>query len=166
MKKIAACILALIAVSASADDASIPAPAPTTPQVDSSPAYAPLTESERQQKHAAVQELRTRASQMRNAIEKEYAETQKVCWNKFLVSRCQDQAKVKRREALEEVRRLEAQARDTERELHRREAADREAKRDAEQPLRDAKALERAEKNRQERDAAKAKVAEKQTQAR
>jgi len=98
---------------------------------------------------ARAEAIRARAEAMRDQAERDYQTEHAACWKRFLVSRCQDQARSSYNEALVAARREEDQARAIERDIRRR---DLEA-RDAEAPARIEDKRQQADEARKERKA-------------
>ena len=112
---------------------------------------------------------RARATQMRDTAEENFIAEQQACYAKFLVNSCLDEARKRHTDALIEARKLDAPAREFQREAHRAEVEAKAAQRAAEAPQREAEQKEQAENYRAE-EAAKAaererKIAAKAQQA-
>ena len=112
---------------------------------------------------------RKTADQMREAAEARFAEEEAACYKKFLVNDCLVDAKQERTQSMIEARKLEAPARDFEREAHRAEVEGKAAQRAADMPQRELEQKEQGEAYRAE-EAAKAaerekKLADKEAQA-
>jgi DNA-directed RNA polymerase alpha subunit len=75
--------------------------------------------------------LRQEAADVRRIAADEHAKAQTECWKKFLVSRCLDQAGQALRDEKLKAANLESRARAIERELKRREIAEKDAQRAA-----------------------------------
>ncbi len=73
--------------------------------------------------------LHDEAKEVRTAAEAEFALAQKECWHKFLVSKCLDEAGLTLRREKAKASSLDSHARAIERELKRREVAEKDAKR-------------------------------------
>ena len=112
---------------------------------------------------------RRQAEQMRTEAEKRFASEQPACYKKILVNGCLEDAKKQRTKAMIEARKLEAPARDFEREAHRAEVEGKAAQRDAEVPKRETEQMEQGEAYRAEQAARTAKhekkLADKEAQA-
>ena len=78
---------------------------------------------------ALAARLQDEARDIRSAAEVEHAKAQKTCWKQFMVSRCLDGAGQTLRDEKLKAANLESRARAIQRELKRRELADKEAKR-------------------------------------
>jgi colicin import membrane protein len=78
---------------------------------------------------AEARRLHDEADETRNTAETEYAKAQKECWRKFLVSKCLDETGQTYRNEKAKANALDSHARSIERELKRREVAEKEAKR-------------------------------------
>jgi hypothetical protein len=78
---------------------------------------------------AIAARLRSEAAEVRRIAADEHARAQTECWKKFLVSRCLDQAGQSYRDEKLKAASLESRSRAIERELKRRELADRDARR-------------------------------------
>lgn len=107
---------------------------------------------------------RARASQMVDEADKRYADEEAACYKKFLVNDCLADARKRQTDTVIESRKLDAPAREFEREAKRAEVEAKEAKRAAERPLRDADQKEQAETYRAD-EAAKAAEREKKIEA-
>lgn len=66
--------------------------------------------AEREGLRAQAQAMRERAKQLRGDAVMAHDAAQKICWEKFLVSDCLEQAKNNQREANREAKRLEVEA--------------------------------------------------------
>jgi hypothetical protein len=77
---------------------------------------------------ALAARLHDEARDIRAAAEVAHARAQNECWKKFLVSRCLDQAGQAHRDEKLKAAKLEGRARAIERELKRREIAEKDAK--------------------------------------
>ncbi len=73
--------------------------------------------------------LHRQADELRQTGEAEFTAAQKSCWKRFLVSSCLDEAAQSQRDKKLAASRLDSQARAMERELKRREIAEKDAKR-------------------------------------
>jgi hypothetical protein len=109
--------------------------------------------------------LRSEASALRVAADKQQDTAKQECWHKFLVNACLDEAAKQWRTENGKANALDKQARDLERELKKREFAEREAQRLEAAPAREAAAAARAEKNREEMEEAQRRVERKQAEA-
>ncbi|MDR1999941.1 MAG: hypothetical protein LBP94_00190 [Zoogloeaceae bacterium] len=86
---------------------------------------------------AQAASLREEARDIRAAAEIEHANAQNACWKKFLVSSCLEDAGQAYRDEKLKASRLESRAHAIDRELKRREIAEKDAKRAAEDAARD-----------------------------
>ena len=121
--------------------------------------------AERQALREKSQALRAKADEMRNAAEQTALAESKACWKKFLVTACQDEAKLKKQRTLAEARAIDKEGRDIERALRRVEFEEREKQRIEEAPQRAADAAAQAEKNRLEQQEAMERVEKKRLEA-
>ena len=78
---------------------------------------------------ALAARLDDEARDIRSAAEIEHAKAQKTCWKQFMVSRCLDQAGQTLRDEKLKAANLESRARAIQRELKRREIAEKDARR-------------------------------------
>jgi hypothetical protein len=85
---------------------------------------------------ALAARLGDEARDIRSAAEVEHARAQNDCWKKFLVSRCLDEAGQRFRDEKLKAAQLESRSRAIERELKRREIAEKDARRSAEDAAR------------------------------
>ncbi len=76
---------------------------------------------------------RNEATEIRSAAEARHAETQKICWQRFLVSSCLDAAAKALRDEKTRAHAKEKAAREIEIGIRKREIAEKDAKRQAEQ---------------------------------
>jgi hypothetical protein len=86
---------------------------------------------------AQAEYLIDEARAIRAAAKDEYARAQKACWNKILVSHCQEESGQTYRDEKLKASRLESQARAIEREITRRKIAEKDARRAADDAARD-----------------------------
>lgn len=117
MKRLAALVAAvlfLLPPTARADD-------PATPSISDDPVAM----------RAIAARLRGEADDVRRVAAEEHTRAQQECWKKFLVSRCLDQAGQALRDAKLKAANLESRSRAIERELKRREVAEKDAQRAA-----------------------------------
>ena len=109
------------------------------------------------------------AEQMRTEAEERFAREQPACYKKFLVNDCLEDAKKQRTQSMIAARKLEAPARDFEREAHRAEVEGKAAQRDAELPKREAEQADQGEAYRADEAVRAAerekKLADKEAQA-
>ena len=124
-----------------------------------------LSAEEKQMRREKALALRTQAGEMRSEAERTLAAETKACWKKFLVTRCQDNAKLAKQEKLAAAREIEGTAREIERTLRKIEFAEREARFAEEAPQREAENAARAEKNRLEQEEAMQRVEQKRLEA-
>ena len=112
---------------------------------------------------------RQQAEQMRTEAEARFAREQPACYKKILVNGCIEDAKKQRTQSMIEARKLEAPARDFEREAHRAEVEGKAAQRDAELPKREAEQADQGEAYRADEAVRAAerekKLADKEAQA-
>jgi colicin import membrane protein len=101
---------------------------------------APLSPDEVPTLQAEARRLHDEADTTRKTAEAEHTKAQKECWNKFLVSKCQDDARLSLRRDKAKALALESRAHTIERELKRREIAEKDAKRAEEDAARNAPA--------------------------
>jgi colicin import membrane protein len=80
---------------------------------------------------AVAARLRDEATEVRRLAAEEHTRAQQECWKKFLVSRCLDQAGQAFRDEKLKAANLDSRARAIERELKRREIAEKDAQRAA-----------------------------------
>lgn len=114
---------------------------------------------------AEARRLRDAASALRTAADQQQETAKKDCWGKFLVNACLDEATKQWRAENAKAGALEKQAREIEREVRKREFAEREAQRLEAAPAQEAAAAARAEKNREEMEEAQRRVRRKQAEA-
>lgn len=139
-----------------------PLSAQEQPAQDTAPAKQFIGDDEKQALEARARGLRDQASAIRSQADADLATAEKECWNKFLVSACQDEARRRQRQEVDKARQLEHDAREIERDVRVRTVATREARRIEEEPKRRAAAAERAERNRQAQEEAQRRLAERQ----
>jgi len=125
----------------------------------------PLSGEEKQLIEQRVAALRTKADIMRQEAEAEFTAASKACWDKFLVSSCQEDAKKTKKDKLEAMRRIEAEAREIDRKLRKRLHAEHEAEMATEGPRREAEAAAQAEKNRRAQQESEERVERKRLEA-
>lgn len=85
---------------------------------------------------ALAARLTDEARDIRSGAEVEHVRAQNACWKKFLVSRCLEEAAQKYRDEKLKAAQLESRSRAIERELKRREIAEKDARRAAEDAAR------------------------------
>jgi colicin import membrane protein len=78
---------------------------------------------------AEARRLHDEADETRSVAEADYAKAQKECWRKFLVSKCLDETGQAYRNEKAKANSLDSRARAIERELKRRQVAEKDAKR-------------------------------------
>ena len=110
-------------------------------------------------------ELRERAKGMRQEAESRLETANRSCWERFLVTRCIEQAKLERQDGLAEARSIEQRARAIERDLRQREHEARVVRWADELPRQEVEAAQRAAKNRQAQEEAVRRVEGKQAEA-
>lgn len=112
-----------------------------------------------------ARQLHEQATAIRDAADRRHAETDAACRQKFFVNSCLEDARQARLDETLKARELDKQARELEREVKRRDVAEREAQRARDAPERAAAAAARAEKNRQAVEEAEREVARRQAEA-
>lgn len=145
-------VLPLIAFSAHAADepgASSPTSAPGALSVANPPATL-ITPEEAQQLTDKARALKERADKQKAEAAAKLEESETSCWQRFLVSSCQDQAKEDHTKAMVEARKLDTESRQIERDIRRREQARKEAEEAAEAPQRAADEAAKAVRGREE----------------
>lgn len=115
MKRLAALVPAALLMLPSAPRAEDTAPPPAV--------------SDSATLQADARRLHDEADKARTAAEAEQAKAQKECWHKFLVSKCLDESGQAYRNEKAKANSLDSRARAIERELKRREVAEKEARR-------------------------------------
>ena len=103
-----------------------------------------------EQLRAQARELRQKAKQMRGDAQALHDATAKACWEKFLVSGCQQDAKVELRKAEREARQVDLEALAVEKRVAAHERELQRAKKLERQRQREAKAARKAEQMRLE----------------
>lgn len=103
-----------------------------------------------EQLRAQARELRQKAKQMRGDAQALHDATAKACWEKFLVSGCQQDAKVELRKAEREARQVDLEALAVEKRVAAHERELQRAKKLERQRQREAKAARKAEQLRSE----------------
>lgn len=126
---------------------------------------APLSADEKQLLQDRANALHEKADLMRQEAEATFAAENKACWDKFLVTSCQNDAKKAKVGRLGDARRVNQEARAIDRDLRKRNFAEHEAKLQEEAPKRAADAAEQAEKNRQAKQEALERVEKKRLEA-
>ncbi len=109
--------------------------------------------------------LHDKASAMRQQAEDTFTAENNACWQKFLVSSCQKDAKKAKTQRLMEAQNVEREAREIDRKLRVANFAEHQATTAQEAPKKAADAAEQAEKNRKEREEAMARVEKKRQEA-
>ena len=126
---------------------------------------APLTAAEKQLLQERARALHDKASALRQEAESGFVADNKACWDKVLVSSCQEEARNTKIDRMAAARRIDQEARELEQRLRRRNLAEREARMAEELPRREAEAAAQAEKNRQAQQEATAHVEKKRLEA-
>lgn len=178
--------LCLVATGASAQDvpasAAPPAPAPAatpapeTPVAEeSAPAVVPLDAAalvsvgvprslaERDEMAERAATLKEEARLRRAAAEKALADASPVCWKKFLVSACLDDARVAYRKDVSIAKRQERQSQSLERNVRKYDAAEHVRLRDEDNARKDAENARKAAEYRAEQEAKSKARAERQS---
>jgi hypothetical protein len=111
---------------------------------------------------AQAEEMRGKAKQMRNEAEAANTAAQKICWEKFLVSSCLEDARQSMRATEREAKRIEIEASQISRRIKAHEREVRQQRRIDEAPQRAAESARRAEQIRLKEEQAQQKAAQKQ----
>ncbi len=109
-----------------------------------------------------AKELRTQAKEMKAKAQREFEVSHKACWEKFLVSSCQDDARQVQREANKEANRTDMEALAIERRIAAHDREVKLMKKAQRLQERDLKAAERAEQIRIEDEANRLRLEQKQ----
>lgn len=117
-----------------------------------------LSEDERKMLDERSKALHEKADLMRQEAESKFTAENTACWQKFLVSSCQKDAKKTKTERLMEARRVESEAKEIDRKLRIAKFAQDQATKAQEDPKRKADAAAQAEQARKEREEAMARV--------
>ena len=125
----------------------------------------PLTDDEKRVIQERIKALHDNADAMRQEAEATFLAETKACWQKFLVTSCQDEAKRVKVEKLDTARRLTVESRQLDLSLRRRNHADHEAQMKETGPQRDADAAAQAEKNRVAQEELLAKIERKRQES-
>lgn len=161
--------LCLVCASASAQEAPAPEapPAPAAPVVDTAaptavpldPAAAllaigvPRSKAERDEMAERAAALKEEAELRRTTAEKALADANPLCWKKFLVSACLDDARVAYRKEISIVKRQERQSKSLERNVRKYDAAEHARLRDEENARKDAENARKAAEYRAKEEA-------------
>lgn len=124
-----------------------------------------LSADEKQQLQDRSKALHDKASLMRQQAEAAFTAENNACWQKFLVSSCQKDAKKSKTGRLVEAQNVEREAREIDRKLRIANFAEHQQTMAQEAPKKAADAAEQAEKNRKEREEAMARVEQKRQEA-
>jgi hypothetical protein len=111
-----------------------------------------------------AEEMRVKAKQMRKEAEAANAAAQKICWEKFLVSSCLEDARQSMRATEREAKRLEVEAGQISRRIKAHEREVRQQRRIDEAPQRAAESVRRAEQIRLKEEQAQQKANQKQAE--
>lgn len=126
---------------------------------------AALSVEEKQMLQERSKALHEKADLMREGAEATFTAENNACWQKFLVSSCQNDAKKARTARLIEARRIQQEARAIDEKLRKANFAENQATKAAEDPKRAADAAEQAEKNRKAQQEAIERVEKKRQEA-
>lgn len=153
-------LLCLLPLTAAAWAAEPIAAAGDEPQfaIDGAVPVDAATIAARAAERARASRLREAATTMRHAAEARHQEAQQACYRKFLVNDCLDDAKRALKAAQIEARKVDGEAREIERSLHRIEVAERDAKRREEAPRRAQEKEEQAAQAKEEQEETRLKV--------
>ncbi|HEX8986502.1 MAG TPA: hypothetical protein VF816_00960 [Rhodocyclaceae bacterium] len=124
-----------------------------------------LSADEKRTLEDRAKSLHEKADKMRQDAEANFAAENNACWQKFLVSSCQKDAKKAKTARMMEASAVEREAREIDRSLRKSNFAEQQTKKAEEAPQRAADAAEQAEKNRKEREEAMARVEKKRQEA-
>lgn len=123
------------------------------------PIDAPIVSAEEKQMlEGRAKALHEKADLMRQEAETTFTAENNACWQKFLVSSCQKDAKKAKTARLMEGHHVEQEAREIDRKLRISNFAEHQATKAAEAPKKAADAAEQAEENRRKREEATARV--------
>jgi hypothetical protein len=111
-----------------------------------------------------AREMRDQARQIHEAAQQTYAAAQQICWKKFLVSACLEEAKMAMRDKEREAKTLEIEAGRIERRIRLHEQQEKAARRDEDLRARQGDIAERAEKIRRKEEEAVRRQREKQAE--
>lgn len=129
---------------------------PVLAQVDSRP----LSEAEKQEKLERARSLKAEASRLQKEADARKTAADEVCYKKFLVSSCLDEAHKAHIKASREAKRLDLEGGEIERDVKRRDVAVKDAKRTHDAPLKAADQKAKGEAYRtEEADKAAARTA-------
>jgi lipopolysaccharide export LptBFGC system permease protein LptF len=138
---------------------------PVLAQVDSRP----MPEAERQQKLERARSLNAEASSMKKEADARQKAANEVCYKKFLVSSCLEDAAKTHTQSVREAKRKELEAGELERDVKRRDMAVKDTKKAVEAPKREADQKAQGEAYRAEEaqraEERAAKLAKKEQQA-
>jgi colicin import membrane protein len=109
-----------------------------------------------------AQELRTQAKELKAKAQREFEVTHKTCWEKFLVSSCQEDAKQAQRDTNKEANRIDMEGLAIERRVAAHDREVKLAKKAQRLQERDLKAADRAEQIRIEDEANRLRLEQKQ----
>jgi len=109
-----------------------------------------------------AQELRTQAKEMKAKAQLEFEVTHKACWERFLVSGCQEDAKQAQRDTNKEANRIDMEGLAIERRVAAHDREVKMAKKAKRLQERDQKAAERGEQIRIEDEANRLRLEQKQ----
>lgn len=107
---------------------------PVLAQVDSRP----MPEAERLEKLERARSLNTEASRLKKEADARQSAANEVCYKKFLVSSCLEDAAKTHTQNVREAKRMELEAGELERDVKRRDMATKDAKKAVETPKREA----------------------------
>lgn len=113
---------------------------------------------------AQAREMRTQAKELKAQAQRAFEVTHKACWEKFLVSSCQEGAKQVQRDTNKEVNRIDMEAQAIERRISAHDRDVKLAKKAQRLQARDQKAAERAEQIRIEDEANRLRLEHKQAE--
>lgn len=123
-----------------------------------------ISDEEKGELSAKARALREEAGAIRDKANLDYGAAAQACWQKFLVTSCQEDARAVQRKELDRAKAIDAQARQIEHDVRVRDAATKEARRVEEEPRRRAEAAAQAEKNRRDQEEALRRIREKQAE--
>jgi colicin import membrane protein len=118
----------------------------------------PLSDDEKNRLLDQARGLKEQANAMHEAARNRYKEEEAACWKKYLVSSCIDDAKQQHRQESRKANELEHQAREIERDVRKRDFAQREAKRIEDAPRKEAEAAAKAAKNKADQEEAQRRM--------
>ncbi|HTY99552.1 MAG TPA: hypothetical protein VMB75_06940 [Rhodocyclaceae bacterium] len=123
-----------------------------------------ISDEEKSELQGKARAMRDEAGAIRAKANQDYEAAAKACWQKFLVTSCQEDARAVQRKANDRAKQLDHDAREIEHDVKVRDVATKEAKRIEEEPRRQAEAAAQAEKNRREQEEALRRIREKQAE--